>query len=234
MRTSISLASRLRIHPACYIATLACLGWLCCSAATFTDGDFANWSFSSLADPGSSATFSLVGNGNPGLCLQCTTVSGLAYGIAVANWATWNPFSDGPISNVTMTIDVKSISGWGGGQGIKIVAIQGGKLYMAPITQSATGSQTSWHAVSLTCGSSDFLYIWGPWQYDFTAHPDFTATGGVVQFGFYAGNSSSGTYTQLYDNWYLTVIPAQAAPAITNVTVLQRTDATGLVDIHYD
>ena len=121
-----------------------CLLWPTLGAAqNFIDGDFPNWSFDSLAWAGSSGTTEVLRNqGNPESCLECTTVSGLAYCRCINNAAIWNPRVDGVVSNVTMKIDVKSISGWGDGQAIAVLVVQGGKYYAAFGSSTAAGSQT--------------------------------------------------------------------------------------------
>jgi hypothetical protein len=114
---------------------------------------------------------------------------------------------------------VKSISGWGQGQGYHVLVRQGGALYAAPPSLSITGSSTDWHTVSAgPFLPSDFALINGPsWddgQWDSGANPDFSPAGEPLCFGFMAGNAHSGVYSQLYDNWSLSVEynPAISAP----------------------
>lgn len=183
-----------------------------CYAQTFSDGNFTNWTYVELAAAGSWAQIDqLATGGNPENCIQCTTQSGEnAWSICVNNSAVWRPSQDGAICSVGMTIDVKSISGWGDGQGIAIVVVQGGQRFMS--TTDITLSATSWTNRSYGFFSStQFCRIvhansHDPTWLDCSAHPDFSTNGGPITFGFMAGNSRSNQYSQLYDNWLLSVI----------------------------
>jgi hypothetical protein len=170
---------------------------------TWSDGGFGGWSFTSVASPGSSVSVTIAGGCNPGSGLNCTTSTGeTAWAICMNPDATWYP-SLRPIESVSMSIDVKSMTGWGQGQAIRIVALQSEKMYFAPSFSETciTSSQTVWHRISIrSCVQGDFFELTGPFSYNADSHPDFSQTGSRVEFGFMLGNRISGTYTQLYDN----------------------------------
>ncbi len=104
------------------------------------------------------------------------------------------------------------------GQAFQILILQNGQ-YFASHPGDTAGSGTSWHTVSLTNRSaSDFCLITSPGQYNCALHPDFNADGTSMSFGFMIGTHISGNYTQLYDNWQLTVARGFRVPKIIQVT----------------
>jgi hypothetical protein len=124
---------------------------------------------------------------------------------------SWQPAIDGSIDTVQMTIDEKSVTGWGDGQAKAILVEQGGQLYGAVVP--ASGAVTSWRPIqSDTFSEASFRAVTEPdyRQWDDTRHPDFSAGGADITFGFLIGNRISGTFTQLYDNWSLSVSTAGA------------------------
>jgi len=179
--------------------------------ATLFEGDFGSWTFGNVAASGSSATGTvLTSGGHPDVCIQATTVTGTgAWATAMNRGVSWNPATDGAITTVQMALDVKSVSGWGQGQNLQVFVEQAGQLYGAPgYPGVGTGSSTSWHTVTKGVFSADsFSKVteWDPRNWDTAAHPDFSSQGSSLTFGFAVANSISGTYTQLYDNWSLTV-----------------------------
>ena len=191
---------------------------------TISDGDFAAWTYESLAAPGSSATATLVASeGNPDAHIKMTTDTGqAAFAVALNGTPSWTPATDGPIDSVQMALDVKSVSGWGTGQHLELLVEQSGQLYAAPGSNFFTGSSTSWHTVAMPAYSAQSFkkvigYDYTNW--DDTVHPDFSSQGSELKFGFAAGNSNSWTYTQLYDNWTLDVTAAVPMPPhVTSVS----------------
>ena len=174
------------------------------SAMTYFDGDFANWSstYTSDASGGNATVILEPSTGNPGAALKLTTYTSggqTAYGIAINENIVWT----GPITSISMTIDTQSISGWGDGQWVCMVVEQSGVFYWANVAY--TGPSTSWHTMGPKEWTEETFYEVGDSTY--TEHPDFSGAGGPIKFGFAAGNTSSGTYSQRYDNWSITVIP---------------------------
>jgi hypothetical protein len=180
-------------------------------SVTMTDGDFADSSLSTLTSNDGEAYIIIQGDGNPGSCLNVTTVTGdtkHAWGIAVNNGFEWNPTTRGPLGSVEMSIDVNSISAWGNGQEIHLVVLQDGRYFGAPITTFYTGSLPRWERISLgPFGDQSFaemidadIRLWDP-----SLNPDFSNIGSPLLFGFGAENDRSGEYTQIYDNWEMTM-----------------------------
>jgi len=176
----------------------------------YTDGDFTNWTLVDASQPTFSTTISrLTTGGNPAACLELITHSGttgLAHGFAMNDDAVWSPTTSGAIDSVQLSIDVRSISGWGFGHQFKVAVEQDGKYYVAPTSASHTGSATTWHTIGLGPYSSDSFGRFVAWNdLDATQHPGFSAGGSPIKFGFEVGNHSSRDYTQRYDNWSLLV-----------------------------
>lgn len=176
-----------------------------CYGESFTVkcGDFSNWSSSLFSKGGGDASVTpLSTGGNPDHLLEITTyTTGTAYGVGVNNEFTWDMATRGAISNISLYIDVRSISGWGQGQNIVIIAFQSGQYFFGPYDGLNTGPSTDWHTISLTSITEQDFVIW----LDKAIHPDFSQNGEPIKFGFGAGNSGSGIYTQFYDNWELTI-----------------------------
>jgi hypothetical protein len=189
------------------------LGGVCpVGAVTLVDGDFSNWSFIDISQSGHSAAFTrLTGGGNPDACVEGTTNSGTdgndAAAIELKNDLVWNPSANGAISNLSMSIDVESITGTGEGQWLKCVASQGGNYFYASPWGFSTNSSTSWHSWTLgPYNATDYSKRSFPeLDGDVNAHPDFSAAGAPLQFGFIIGNRMSNQYIQRYDNWSLTL-----------------------------
>ena len=210
MRNPWVLSYALVVLVACGLANRESQG----ETMTFSDGDFAEWSFGELSSSNSSATASVAEtSGNPLPSITVTTRTGsIAWGWAINEAAVWNPSIHGPISTISLDIDVKSITGWGQGQALRLVVEQEGRLYFGPDpgVSHNTGSSSTWHTVSGgPLLAEDFVHMTGPWSWDPGENPDFSSGGAPLQFGFAAGNANSGTYTQLYDNWSMSldVIP---------------------------
>ena len=188
------------------------------SGRVLQEGQFDNWSFTDLVSPGTSASATVAATGNPGKCVQVTTETGQnAWAIALDSISTWDSMTSGALGNVQMSLDVRSVTGWGEGQSLHLMAQQEGKLYAAPGDKHVTGSSTSWHRVNMSAyTASSFAEVKGPQhdQWDRASHPDFSSGGSEILFGFMAGNSNSDHYAQLYDNWSLTLTPpGGGAPA---------------------
>ncbi len=128
-----------------------------------------------------------------------------------------------------MTIDEKSVTGWGDGQAKAILVEQSGQLYGAVVP--GTGAVTSWHSIqSDTFSEASFRAVTEPdeRQWDDTHHPDFSAEGAEIAFGFLIGNRISDPFTQLYDNWSLTV--STASPGQIEGTVWDDRNGNGSRD----
>jgi hypothetical protein len=185
---------RLQIHlPAEGLAVLQAAASLP-NAQLVVDGDFSTWTF----DATGTATVTREGSGgNSGARLNVTTVSGaVVYGTAIeSDFSTNVPLAGVPF---TLSLDVRSGPGaFGQGQGIQLVVEQNGTIY-----GTSLGATSFPHSIfdpitfSGTLNPGSFTRLVG----DGSSTPQFDGTV-VTRFGFAAGNASSGTLTQYYDNF---------------------------------
>ncbi len=180
-------------------------------AQVITDGDFSTWTFDST---GTASVTREASGGNPGARLNVTTVSGsTVFGTAIKS-----DFSTGALlagATFSLSFDVKSGSGaFGQGQSIQLLVEQGGTIY--GLSVGVTGFPRNFDTVTfngtLNAGSFTRLIGAGP------STPTFDGSV-VTRFGFAAGNTSSGTLTQYYDNFRLELSgvggPVVAVPALS-------------------
>jgi hypothetical protein len=177
------------------------------------DGDFVDWSWSYLLEGGvgaCSATLNETG-GNPDAFFEISTASGWELNAWVVLWKNgvmWDPSDGCEIDYIVLQIDEKALDSFGGGQNIKLLVVQDGKYYVAPLDPWNTGSgiETTWEThVFDPCYYDDFGEI-PPWPPDDTSRPDFTQTGGFIKFGFAVGVSSVlDARIHAYDNWKVTI-----------------------------
>lgn len=177
-------------------------------ADLITDGDFSDWNFGSkqFGSTGTATVTREDSGGNPGARLNITTVSGATvYGIAnKADYSTALPLADTPFE---LKLDVKSGPGaFGQGQRIQLLVEQASSIYAYNL--DITGYPLNWDTLSFsgTFTESSFSL----WSGSGPATPDFGG-GTPTLFGFAAGNSSSGTLTQYYDNFSLEIVPVPGA-----------------------
>lgn len=171
-----------------------------------SDGDFSAWDFGST---GTASVTRETSGGNPGARLNITTVSGTTvYGLAnKTDYATALPLADTPFE---LQLDVKSGPGaFGQGQRIQLLVGQGSGIYAYNL--DVTGYPLDWDTLSFsgTFAESSFSL----WSGSGSATPDFGG-GTPTLFGFAAGNSSSGTLTQYYDNFSLQTNPVPVPGAV--------------------
>ena len=169
-------------------------------AELLEDGEFLNWTDTYLGDGGWMTWYAQ--GGNPGAHIESMTYSGRAMHLMICEDVTWDPNTQGTVESVLVEIDVKSVSGWGQGQGIWIILLQDDQYFAWYCC--ITGSATSWHTMSMgSCAQDDFGLVTGACTVDPNCHPDFSADASPIMFGFGTSNGSSGYYTQKYDNWRL-------------------------------
>lgn len=207
-------------------------------AITFFDGTFnnADWSLiqiTNAAGAGSlTAGFQLPSGGNGGsyrLIRNNLVISGVnatIIGVHMNNFDFYNP-SGGAISAINYSEDSKNFVNQGGnGQGSGAAIIQGGKIYLQrnPILVMPYSGYSNWTAnpaPGLT--ASDFYEVDMAGNINAFSNPDFTVSGGTMQFGFYRGNSSgnlsSGTFNTEcgIDNWNIDI---QTTPAPASLALL--------------
>ncbi|MBN2559333.1 MAG: hypothetical protein JXQ75_00180 [Phycisphaerae bacterium] len=174
------------------------------------DGDFSAWSFGSKRFGSGTATVTReTSGGNPGARLKITTVTGdAAYGIAnKADYSTALPLADTPFE---LQLDVlNKDTAFGQGQRIQLLVEQASSIYAYNL--DITGYPLDWDTLSFSGTFTESSF--SRWSGSGPATPDFGG-GTPTLFGFAAGNSSSGTLTQYYDNFRLEINPVPVPGAV--------------------
>jgi hypothetical protein len=211
MRRSVILAAVLAVMSATASAGIVNL---------IDDQDLptANWSVTTIDNFGgfSGSAGQSAAGGNPGAyrSISHSSVSGNAAGhLEHLHVTTWTPSVDGAIVSLDMGVDVDCFNGGtSNAVAFGLIIVQGGVTYFGPTYTPVTNSgwRTDLRMSGLT--AADF---------DNSGAPDFSSTGGTLQFGFYSSNgTASGTpisSTSGADNFYVVL---NAAPEPATVSVL--------------
>ncbi len=191
---SISKRSNPLALPILALATLLSVQIAAASPVTFTDGTFVStdWSAAKTADTtaGQTAFFTAIqesAGGNPG-AYRMTTLdwaydgTSASQGFRVAaldSNAIYNPSVSGAIGSLSFSLDgVINNRATHSAVGERLVIYQSGTYYYS--TESLlTGGFGIWTTDSSSgLGGSDFTTLPG------TGHPDFSATGAPIEFGY--------------------------------------------------
>lgn len=186
--------------------------WICLSlvAATqvthsisFTDGNFSDsdWSMMTFpSSPGGQFTEQISAGGNPGAYKRVATINNnFTYNAHLRSGFTYDPSSSGAISSIDWSIDFKNYFSFGLGQGFYVALIQDGIIYHGSI--QITALLTGWHSAPQS-GLTSFMFTDG---ISGSAHPNFSASGNPMTFGFATSNGNAATIDVGYDNYSLTV-----------------------------
>ncbi|MBM4115925.1 MAG: hypothetical protein FJ252_08655 [Phycisphaerae bacterium] len=170
-----------------------------------SDGDFSQWSYSTF---GTATPTVLDSGGNPGARLQVTTVSGSGSGVMAVYVPAVNLGLEG--TSFSWSLDVlRGPGSFGQGQAISLIIQQGDSIFADYLY--ITGVQSTWTTQTFngTLNAANFTRLTGTGSLDLSGSVS-------SRFGFSASNSSSGTLTQFYDNWSLTLnaVPAPGAMAL--------------------
>lgn len=200
------------------------------SAAVYFDGIFndADWSLTGVTNAtgvGSfGAGFQLPVGGNPNqyrLIRHNLIVSNPGNGhytsVHLNNTAFYDPGTQGAISSIDYSEDSKNfVNQAGNGQGSGLAILQGGRIYVqrSPILVMPYSGYSNW-ASNAAFGllASDLYELDIAGNFLAFSNPDFSASGGVMQLGFWRGNSGNGSYNTEcgIDNWYVNIVPAPGA-----------------------
>jgi hypothetical protein len=198
-------------------------------AVVFFDGVFNNsdWSLTTITNAGGAGSyangFQMPGGGNGGTyriirnSLSINGAGSLVAGIHMNNFAFYNPGS-GAITQINYSEDSKNFLNVGGnGQGSGCVIVQSGRTYLQrnPILVMPFSGYSNWTANPAGgLVASDFYEIDNAGNIFAGNNPDFSIAGGVMQFGFWRGNSSGTLTSGVFnsecgiDNWRVEVIPS--------------------------
>ncbi|MFT3822040.1 MAG: hypothetical protein QM750_31240 [Rubrivivax sp.] len=168
------------------------------------------------ANPGAGLTLAYANAGGP---VELLSMIGFVY-----NGFTWNPGSDGALASVDFTND-RYIDGGDAFINTGLTAfsrallVQGGQYYVAAFFDAGQPRQTWYTSAASALLASDFG-AFDPLTglVDGSQHPDFSASGGTLGFGFMnrfqlssGGNAYDLNALFAYDNIGFTLNPAAAA-----------------------
>jgi hypothetical protein len=194
------------------------------SDSTFLDTDWVGTQFVT-GTGGSSTGVQVVAGGNPGSFRNVTDVlnaatpgnSTIVLSTHIYTPFTYVPSVSGAIGSLNYIEDAACTAGcFGDGQSTGPAVLQGGNLYILSSSTFITGPGAPWtqHALSgLTAADFGLVNVTSPGSgtiFDNTQHPNFSAGGASIQFGFFRANGTSvggGGYTLAagIDNWQLAI-----------------------------
>jgi hypothetical protein len=193
-------------------------------AVVFFDGVFnnADWTLTTITNAngvGSAANgLQIPVGGNP---LQYRRIrhnlvvsgpGGAVIGLHMRNTFSYNP-GGGAISVINYSEDsINFVNQAGNGQGSGLVIFQSGNYYVqrSPILVMPYATFNTWQPNSAPgLIASDFWRIDNSLNLFSGSNPDFSTSGGVMQFGFWRGNSGNfGYQTDCgIDNWRVDIVP---------------------------
>jgi hypothetical protein len=206
----------------------------------FSDGTFnnADWNNTKIFDTAGNASFSAVqvaSGGNPGSFQQ--TIQSLNQGwIGVGhlnNTFAYNPSVQGPITSIDFQYDLAEFSPLNGFEVIyQPLLFQDGTYFVASGDNLSEAVWTTFTHSGLTAsgfGNTGDIYTppgLGP------ANPNFSSTGGLIEFGFFSGNSPVGgpfTTNSGIDNLAITIHPVPATVPEPSYLSLLAITLAGLV-----
>jgi hypothetical protein len=224
------------------------------AAVTVSDGTFldANWNLTQfLGGTGGSVTGGQVlSGGNPGAFRNVTDTLtgggvGIVLGTSIYTPFTYSPVASGAIASLNYTEDAAcTINCFGQGQSTGPALLQGGKLYILGSSTVITGPSPAWttHALSgLTTLDFGLVNVTATTIVDMTQHPDFSAGGAPIQFGYFRANgtgSGGGGYTLTagIDNWQITIaaaVPVTPVPTLGARELALLAIALGLIGLSF-
>ncbi|MFO0860838.1 MAG: hypothetical protein U0570_09805 [Phycisphaerales bacterium] len=199
-------------------------------AVVFFDGIFNNsdWSLVGVTNAngvGSTTVgFQVLTGGNPNEYrrvrnnLVVSGSNGASLGLHMRGTYFYNPGAQA-ISTINYSEDsINFVNQGGNGQGSGCVILQGGKYYIQrnPILVMPYSGFSTWQPNSAPgLVASDFWELTMTGTLISSNNPDFSTSGGIMQFGFWRGNSAnSNIQTDCgIDNWRVEIIPVPSAAA---------------------
>lgn len=208
-------------------------------AITFFDGVFnnADWSLTVITNAaGAGSTvqgLQIPVGGNPleyrrirnNLVVASGLPNGGVIGFHMNVNAFYNPGTSGAIANIAYSEDsINFVSNTvvpGNGQGTGLAILQGGRYYRLqnPALVMPFTSFSNWGPnAAPTITAADMAEVDVNGNVNIFSNPDFSAAGGIMQLGFWRGNSGNSSYNTDcgIDNWHvdITPVPAPAAAAL--------------------
>jgi hypothetical protein len=200
------------------------------SIITFSDNTFnpSDWSLTTQTKGagGNVTAVQQSSGGNPGAYRQVTVnVNGSSdsevYAFNLKNGAMVTPASTGAIISLSYSED-RNTTGQEYGPAIE----QGSNLYYA---YAGSGGTSGWQSNTMTftpgAATNNLLTAFGT-DMSSSVHPDFSATGAPMTFGFAAiDNSTASSFTAVsgYDNWSIGVTTNSPVPEPAGIGMLVLT-----------
>lgn len=204
------------------------------ASVIFNDGTFNNsdWSLTVVTNAtgtGSTAQgLQVPTGGNPNeyrrvrhqLVVTGPPFNGAVHSLHLNNNAFYTPSTQGAISYIDYSEDsinfVPDTIVPGNGQGAGLLIRQSGKYYRQnnPLLIMPYSGYSTWTANPAPgLLAADFFEVTPLGTVLSTSHPDFSATGSIMQLGFYRGNSGNGGYDTDcgIDNWHVNIVPEPAS-----------------------
>lgn len=222
-------ARRLGLSAAIAVAALATQA----SAVVYFDGVFndLDWTQSNFVNPTGLGSFAnafqmpVGGNANEYRIIRHSLVvsdpgNGQYTGVHLKTTALYNPSTQGAISYIDYSEDSKNfLNQVGNGQGSGLAIYQAGRFYIqrSPILVMPYAGYSNWAAnsapglVASDLHEIDITGFMNPFS-----NPDFSASGAIMQLGFWRGNSGNSSYNTEcgIDNWHVNIVPAPGAIAL--------------------
>lgn len=203
------------------------------SAVTFFDGIFNNsdWALTTILNTnaaGSSANgLQFLSGGNPNEYrrirnqLLVSSPTGILHGFHMNTTVSYDPSNQGAITTIDYSEDsINFVNAPGNGQGSGLAIIQNGRYFRtsAALVMPFANFNTWQPNALLGLTAASF------WEVDpgtgnlIAGTPDFSASGTVMQLGFWRGNSNNGSINTDcgIDNWHVQInqVPAPGAAAL--------------------
>lgn len=212
------------------------------SDSTFLDADWA-LTQATAGNGGSSTAAQQLSGGNPGAFRNVTDVLNAAppgsqtvvLSTSIYTPFTYNPAVSGAIGSINYSEDAACTAGcFGQGQSTGPALLQGGNRYILSSSQVITGPSLAWsnHTLNgLTAADFGLVNVTPTTLFDSTQHPNFSAGGAPIQFGFFRANGTGvngGGYTLSagIDNWQVTI--AAGVPAAIDLPTLSEWSVAAL------
>jgi hypothetical protein len=226
------------------------------AAQTVSDSTFldANWTGTQFVagNGGTSTGIQVAAGGNPGSYRNVTDALNAApvgsqtivLSTHIYTPFTYDPSVAGAIGSLSYAEDAACTAGcFGQGQSTGPALTQGGNLYILSSSSVITGPGLAWlpHPLnSLTAADFGLVNVTPTTLFDNTQHPNFSAGGAPIQFGFFRANGTGvngGAYTLAagIDNWQITLAaapaggPAAGIPAVGNFELAVLASILGLL-----
>jgi hypothetical protein len=201
-------------------------------AVIYFDGTFndPDWTLTAFNNPNGAGSFTsgfqlpVGGNGGQYRIIRNNLVASgsnaAINGFHMNVTAFYNPVTQGAISYIDYSEDSKNFVSDlivpGNGQGSGLVILQNGIFYAQrnPILVMPYVPFQNWLPnVASGLVASDFHEVDPLLNINPFSNPDFSATGSVMQLGFWRGNSGNGSYNTEcgIDNWRVEIVPAPGA-----------------------